>query len=167
MEKRWLVLLSALLVLSGTFSLHSFGDDTDPLISKSYFEKKMAELEKKIEKEQSTVSTGGAKFAPVYFSAGETIIFKEGTEFILRSGEAQIVDPSTNGMPDITDGSNLANGSVLPVNHMLLCPRSDNRGIYCDTEIWLMIKGDYSKKQQSESQTQSETKDDNLNNEEL
>ncbi len=151
MKKRLLVVCTAVLLLFGAFSLHSFGDDTDPLISKSYFDKKIAELEKEIEdlnekSEKETPISSDTTFVPLNFAAGESIIFAEGTEFILRSGEAKILDPSTNGLPDITDGSNLVDGSILPVNHMLLCPRSDKRGIYCETEIWIMIKGSYSKK---------------------
>ncbi len=152
MKKRLLVLSTAVLLLFGAFSLHSFGDDADPLISKSYFDKKITELEKQIadlikqqESSQKTASSSDTSFIPLNFAAGESIIFAEGTEFILRSGEAKILDPSTNGLPDITDGSNLVDGSVLPVNHLLLCPRSDNRGIYCQTEIWIMIKGSYAK----------------------
>ncbi len=168
MKKKLLILFSMGLLLFSALSLHSFSDDTDPLISKSYFDKKIEELEEKIKNSQGSAASGAVAFKPLNFSAGDTIIFKEGTEFILRSGEAKIIDPTGNGLADITNGSNLINGSVLPTNHNVLCPRSDNRGIYCDTEVWVMIKGSYSKEVlEKESKVDDTSKKGNLNNDDL
>ncbi len=157
MKKKFLILFSASLLLFGAFSLHSFGDDKDPLISKSYLDKKLEELEKKIDEKPS--SSAGVKFAPIHFDSGETIIFKEGTEFILRSGEAKIIDPTKNGLADVTVGTNLVDGNALPIDHMLLCPRSDGRGVYCNTEIWIMIKGDYVKDSEDKEKKEKVTDD--------
>ncbi|MNC15388.1 hypothetical protein D3C75_632040 [compost metagenome] len=51
-----------------------------------------------------------------------------GAEFIVRAGKAVIFSEAANGVADLTDGKDLANGQAAPMNHLLSFPR-DGRGI--------------------------------------
>lgn len=154
--KKAVVLISVLaLICASLLSWKSFGDDQDPLISKSYLDLKLKELSAKIEKvekikakqdDQNPAPTkASASFAPISFKAGDKVLFGEGAEFILRAGEAKIVDPTKTGLADLSEGTNLLDGEELPMNHLLLCPRADGRGLFCRTDAWVMVKGSYTK----------------------
>ncbi len=167
MNKKITVLLVLFIFCVGGLAFISFGDDTDPLISKSYFDKKIQEIKNEFDEKLKNISKNSAsddtenkadendnsnnkdvnvsdKFTPVQFFEGDKVIFSEGTEFILRSGEARVIDDTGNGMPDLTDGNNLHSEDLLPKNHLILSPRDDGRGIKTTSiSIWLMVKGDY------------------------
>ncbi|MCD5407245.1 MAG: hypothetical protein LRZ99_06105 [Desulfotomaculum sp.] len=64
-----------------------------------------------------------------------------GTEVVLRSGRATCIDPTTNGILNITSGGNVFNGQQVPLNNMLVIPRSDGRGFKADTPVYIMYKG--------------------------
>ena len=100
------------------------GTDSDPLVSKSYVDTKFT-------------------YAPIQLTAGQKLIGSEGTEIILRSGEATAIDNGANGVSDITAGADLMTGTQVAVNHLLLVSRSDGRGITAITDIWVMVRGDY------------------------
>ncbi len=100
------------------------GTDSDPLVSKSYVDTKLT-------------------YTPIQLTAGQKLIGKEGTEIILRSGEATAIDNGANGISDITAGTDLMTGMQVALNHLLLVPRDDGRGITAVTDIWVMIRGDY------------------------
>ena len=100
------------------------GTDSDPLVSKSYVDTKLT-------------------YTPIQLTAGQKLIGKEGTEIILRSGEATAIDNGANGISDITAGTDLMTGKQVALNHLLLVPRDDGRGITAVTDIWVMIRGDY------------------------
>ncbi len=176
MKKTRIFLLALSILVAGAVSLQTFGDDSDPLISKSYLDKrigqvddkidvlgdKVDDLELKVEKNQKASESSqkeerivevpkaaptegsGKTYKPLHFDAGESIYLAEGTEFIVRSGLAKVIDPLSNGLPDLTNGDNLELGEKIPLNHMILCPRSDGRGIQVHEDIWIMIKGPYS-----------------------
>ena len=100
------------------------GTDSDPLVSKSYVDTKLT-------------------YTPIQLTAGQKLIGKEGTEIILSSGEATAIDNGANGISDITAGTDLMTGMQVALNHLLLVPRDDGRGITAVTDIWVMIRGDY------------------------
>jgi len=88
---------------------------------------------------------GGAyvvPFTPLLIPAGSTLIGEAGAEFILRSGTATAVT-GPDGMVNVTAGRDIVNGNNIPTNNLLLVPRSDGRGFYADTDVWVMIKGGY------------------------
>ncbi len=199
MKKRISIMLVLAVFFVTSVAIYSFGDSSDPLISKSYLDKTIEELkafisgedqsvkdelnekinkneesissiDKRVEKlEKEGVPTNGGeaannqnsnsnenestdpseasssdKFKPIMISRGQKLIFGEGTEFILRSGVAKVIDESGNGLPDLTNAGNLMSGDSVPLNHLSLSPRDDGRGIECMDEVsWLMIKGDY------------------------
>lgn len=100
------------------------GSETDPVVTKSYVDTKVS-------------------YQPLRLEAGQKLIGDEGTEMILRSGEATAVDNGANGVSDITAGKDLMTGNIVTANHLLLIPRKDGRGIVVSTEAWIMIRGNY------------------------
>ncbi|QAT42575.1 hypothetical protein [Aminipila luticellarii] len=100
------------------------GSESDPVVTKSYVDSRTS-------------------YSPISLTAGQKLIGGEGTEIILRSGEATAIDNGANGVSDLTAGTDLTTGSQVAVNHLLLVPRNDDRGITATTDIWVMIRGTY------------------------
>ena len=78
---------------------------------------------------------------------GQKLRVKSGSlELILRPGgvASVISEYQTQGIADLTTGSELLNGKSVPVNHSLLIPRADDRGILITSVIaYVMVRGDY------------------------
>lgn len=119
------------------------GSADDPLVSKSYVDGKIAEV--KQSNAAGTTQSGGAAstYKPISLEEGQTLLGKEGTEIILRSGEATAIDNGSNGISDLTEGIDLWTGNEVKTNHQLLVPRADGRGIKAKTIIWVMVRGGY------------------------
>lgn len=100
------------------------GSEGDPVVSKSYVDEKTS-------------------FSPVQLAEGQRLIGGEGAEIILRSGEASAIDNGENGVSDLTAGADLMSGAPVGLNHLLLVPRDDGRGIAALTEVWVMVRGNY------------------------
>lgn len=100
------------------------GSETDPVVTKSYVDSRTS-------------------YSPISLTAGQKLIGGEGTEIILRSGEATAIDNGANGISDLTIGTDLMTGSQVGTNHLLLVPRNDGRGITAITDIWVMVRGTY------------------------
>ncbi|NLX61111.1 MAG: hypothetical protein GXZ06_01090 [Tissierellia bacterium] len=156
--KRSLLLLALVTGLLGTSIVFSdAGTVNDPLVSLSYLEKKMEELKDYIDsklkelakEEKDTEATAPATFQVVELKAGQFLIGKSGTEIILRGGtgsgrgRAKIVAAGQNGLADITQGKDLINGEEVPLNHLLIVPRDDGRGILAITDSVYLVRGDY------------------------
>jgi len=100
------------------------GSEADPLVSKSYVD-------------------GKTSYVPLQLQPGQSLIGDEGTELILRSGEGTAIDNGANGVSDISGGRDLMSGMKVELNHLLLVPRGDGRGIKVSTEAWVLIRGSY------------------------
>ena len=128
------------------------GTEGDPLISKSYIDDVlMPKIEQYVESRIAGLSSGGGKgeaatFVVVEASAGDEIICSAGTELILRMGSATVIATEKGGIADTTAGYDLAHGTPMPSNHLLIVPVSDGRGIKANNDIIVMIKGGYTKK---------------------
>lgn len=132
------------------------GSAADPLVTKSYVDAKFAEMTKlvssviepgKVEdtnkntpNEEGTVSMGYQPIGPI--EAGQVIFGGEGTEIILRGGKAKAVCPGENGLSDLTAGSDIANDVDIPLNHLLVIPRRDGRGIRIEETAYIMVRGE-------------------------
>jgi len=81
-------------------------------------------------------------FEPLFVPAGRTLVAEAGVEFILRSGHATAVS-GPDGMVNVTVGADVTHGVRIPLNNLMLVPRSDGRGLHFVTDSWLMIKGNY------------------------
>ncbi|MDR1210088.1 MAG: hypothetical protein LBK41_07225 [Clostridiales bacterium] len=141
------------------------GDSSDPLVSKSY-------VDKRIEEVKAIAGQGGgtsgsadndallseilgrveqiygsriqaAAYTPVFASAGQTILGAEGAEILLRSGKAVGRAPGANGLVNATDGSEIMNGTEVEINNIIIVPRGDGRGVTAMTDAWFLVKGGY------------------------
>ena len=88
-----------------------------------------------------------ASYVVLELTKGQKLHVKSGSlELILRPGgtAAVISQYQTQGIADLTTGNELLNGESLPVNHSLLIPRDDGRGISVTSVIaYVMVRGDY------------------------
>lgn len=139
----------------------STGTVNDPLITKSYLDQQIAEL---VAKEISKQSGGAVTTTPaptsqpagrgteselkvVQLQNGQTLFAKAGTEIIVRTGKTVAVSTDGDGIPDVTSGKDLAAGTAIDLNHLLIFPR-DGRGIKpaakSEAAIYVMVRGGYS-----------------------
>ncbi|MEY9096604.1 hypothetical protein [Paenibacillus sp. RC84] len=94
-----------------------------------------------------TPSTGqGNAMKVVALKAGQTILADAGSELIVRNGKTLAVSNDDNGIPDVTAGKDLAAGTVVQNNHLLIFPR-DGRGVKPDlketADVYVMVRGGY------------------------
>ncbi len=175
------LIIIALCVVTVVFAAP--GSESDPLITLSYLEGKLAQFSAQIddkvadsvdtklaaavedikqqmpepqteapevvpqtEAPQVAPQTAAPQVFEVYtFKAGEIILFGDSTEFIVRRGSALVIDPLDNRIPDLTDGRDIAGNTVIPLNHHMLNPVKDGRGIQVleGNDFWIMIKGPF------------------------
>ena len=81
-------------------------------------------------------------YEALFLETGNTLIAYSGTELILRGGEATAVT-GINGLCNVTTGMDITNGMDIPLNHLLIVPASDGRGIHITPDAYIMIKGGY------------------------
>ncbi len=82
-------------------------------------------------------------FLPVHVLKGKKLIGGEGAEIIFRSGKATSHSENSMGVIDVSSGVELFNGASISVNHLIIVPRSDGRGINALQDSWFMVKGNY------------------------
>lgn len=128
------------------------GSEKDPLVSLSYLEKRINQLKEYIDEKLSNIdgSNGlSSDFEVVEILAGQSIIGKEGTEIILRGGtgngpgKAKIIALGKDGLSDLTVGKDLKKDEEVPLNHLLIVPRDDGRGVYALNDSVFLVKGRY------------------------
>lgn len=148
------------------------GTVSDPLVTKSYVDKLNAELKKEVESMVGQGTTGtsqptnmseiyqyidnriasistdggssGGGFVIVEVAAGKKIIGKESTEMIVRSGSAKVLaNKSGEGISDVTSGKDIKGDVTVELNHLLIVPRSDSRGLSVVKKSFIMVKGGY------------------------
>ena len=152
MKNKSLLVLGLTIVLSitlcfGMLVLAEPGDTDDPVVTKSYIVNVVVpQLKAFVEQKISggTSDQYSEKFAVVNVSAGQTVIFEAGSEFILRKGNGVIIATEKGGIADTTSGYDLGNGTEMPSNHMLIVPLNDGRGFKASNDVIVMIKGGYS-----------------------
>lgn len=119
------------------------GSEEDPLVSMSYInDVLMPQVRSYVD--SKTAASGGEGYELVNLKKGQTVIGAQSTEFILRMGSANIVATDKGGVADVTAGVDLANGTPMPANHLLIVPFDDWRGIAMKTDGIVLIKGSYS-----------------------
>ena len=160
MKRNIILLIVAGLILAMSFSVIVFGAESgagsaaDPLVSKSYVDDLYNRLMDKINAVSESASQTSASasqsssdtsFVVVEVEAGQTIIGREGTEMVMRSGKNTASIPSTagGGIVDLTSGSDISDGKTITNNHHLLFSRDDGRGVYCKNHAYVMVKGAY------------------------
>ena len=148
MAKKWTYLVATLALGTAVFvgsSLPSHtqadsavqpGSADDPVVTKSY-------VDQAIKSVTGGSSSGGmTQVINVSLTAGQQLIANASTEFIVRAGNTKAYSKDGSGIPDLTDGKDLANGVAVPKNHLLLFPR-DGRGVTALTSSIVMVRGSY------------------------
>jgi len=158
-HKRIFIIASALAISCGTAIYAADpGSADDPLITLSYFTEKFEEFKKDfkdefkeeikeelLEEEEETTEPdlSVAMFKLINLKEGSTLICSEGAEFIIRTGKMEAIASATGGLSDVTTGTNIDNGVLVPYNQHIIIPRHDGRGLNVTTGGALMIKGNY------------------------
>lgn len=138
------------------------GSELDPVVTQSYVDKKFDEIKKdsisnkgkieQLEKDIEGISKDSGNnnqitadvFKVVELKKGQTLTAGESTEIIIRSGNVTAIASKNGGISDITQGKDLQTGDKIDLNHLLIIPRSDGRGIEVNLDgTFIMIKGKY------------------------
>jgi len=110
-------------------------------------ETKPAPTEPPVQNTYIMSAEASVSYVVVELTKGQKLGVKSGSlELILRPGgtAAVISQFKTQGIADLTTGDELLNGKSLPINHSLLIPRADGRGISITSVIaYVMVRGDY------------------------
>lgn len=151
------------LALFGAVSVATSGDpgtSTDPVVTKSYVEKRLSEisavfdrkLEQLSDRVEAVVESGSGTgpaapgappaFVVIELADGDLVTFGENTQVILRGGAATAI-AAENDLPDVTGGTGLGLGTKVPLNHLIIIPKNDGRGMKIVDRAWLMIAGQY------------------------
>lgn len=162
--KKAIVIFAALAVIINTTVNANPGTPADPLVSRSYVDTRIAELEQQITALTRLIADmqpPGADFAThmplppvadmatnrelfevVRVESGGMLLGGASTEIILRAGEATII-AGENGLVNVTSGQDIANGQIVPLNNLLIVPVGDGRGLRFNTAAYIMVKGDF------------------------
>lgn len=132
----FVVAAAAGIFLFGTVMAGSAGDNDpgstgDPLVTRSYVESQLKDYADRY-----------LQWKVVDLAPGQRLEGGAGTELIVRVGQAVAVDPTRSGIPDVTAGANIAAGQNVALNHHLIIPRSDGRGVSARTKAVVMYRGD-------------------------
>ena len=82
-------------------------------------------------------------FVPVFLPAGQILYGDEGSEIILRSGQARGNAPGENGIVNITTGSEIFHNDPVEINNLLIIPRTDGRGVFAVQDSWFIVRGGF------------------------
>ena len=126
------------------------GSSADPVVTRSYVDEKINELmtvfapDKSAETNNNLQVTQSDSYKPVRATKGQIIIGNEGSEIILRSGQAIGYCTGVDGVVNATKGTEVFNKDKIEKNNLLIIPRSDGRGVKITSdECWFIIKGGY------------------------
>lgn len=93
------------------------------------------------------IQVSSDSFKVVEVEAGQNLIGEDGTEMILRFGSVTaIANAAGDGLTDVTIGKDIKGGETVEVNHLLIIPRSDGRGLAVSQKSYVMVKGNYTVK---------------------
>jgi len=126
------------------------GSKEDPIVTMSFVELKLDQLkdyvdQKSFSSNQPQPNNPGesATFEVVELKQGQSLIAGSGTEVILRSGEAVAIISPLGGLSDVTGAKDLKKDEKVPINHLLIIPRNDGRGVRALADCFLLVRGGY------------------------
>ncbi len=153
----FVLLLAALTICVSADGVYSSKDD--PLVSLSYVNDVLApeivaQVMEKVEAEYIKISDISAASAGSYMlltlKKGQTVMSSACCEIISLSGSAAVLVTSAAnissgaGISDLTKGSVLTNGTLIPTNHYLVIPKGDGRGFTVTSDnANILIRGEY------------------------
>jgi hypothetical protein len=123
------------------------GSADDPIVTKSYVDQKVAELvQQKLNDLGQTGGSASAKLEVVDVPWGKKLLVEDGGELIVRAGKAIAYSTDANGLSDMTAGLDIAPGSPVEKNHLILFPRG-GRGVEPDPKqqkgLTVLVRGGY------------------------
>lgn len=127
------VLMFTLGMIVGAQTTDEAGSEKDPLITKSYLDMRMENVD------GSDTSSGYKK---VTLTKGQMLVGYEGTEFVLYQGNATAYSTS-DGIVNVTVGEMVADGITLGKYCVYISPDSDS-GIKAASDVTVFVKGKYS-----------------------
>lgn len=149
------------------------GSSSDPLVTKSYVDQQIAQLAARINSssggssgtsdsasiEQLRADVGDLTkfvidlnskvtsiengFTVISMKKGQTLLLGGGSEVILRSGQATAISGESGTLVDVSAGKDLLNGAAVPVQHLVIAPKGDGRGMKITADAWLIVRGGY------------------------
>lgn len=128
------------------------GSKEDPVVTLSYVEQRIEQLkfyiDEKISPSQSSDPHSGGQNGMgidiVSLGTGQSLIADEGTEIILRAGNAVAIDSPSGGLANVTAGRDIQKNQPISANHLHIVPKSDGRGVRAlDNYVILMVRGSY------------------------
>ncbi len=98
-----------------------------------------------LESGDTTQASAAGQYEVVYLQKGAKLMASSPCEIILRTGNAIAVSIISNGLNDITNGTEIYNAEEIPLYHCLLVPRGgDGRGIQITSpDAYVMVRGEY------------------------
>ncbi|MGI1689976.1 hypothetical protein [Thermoanaerobacter uzonensis] len=120
------------------------GSQQDPLVSKSYVDSQYNQVKSYVDDKLKEVKTE-ASYEVIELNSGEVLTMEGGTQAIVRIANSAVIVTKTDGVADLTAGTNLKNNDIIPANHLLLFPRSDGRGIKATKHTYIVVMGKYTK----------------------
>lgn len=151
--------IGSMMIANADFGGDQPGTATDPLVTKSYVDEKIAgAVAAEIEKLKESGDWGGGGSGDVSMEVvklrqGFKIVGEVGTEFIVRNGKTVVFSNSVNGIPDVTAGKDIQNGELVENNHHLI-NAGEGRGIkpHEDTTgtIFVLVRGEFTLLQEPE-----------------
>lgn len=135
------------------------GSPENPLVAQDYVDEKVAELTSKVAeltsiiedlksqnedlKNQLAEQLKTQKFEAIEVKAGKRLIAGGSAEIVLRSGRATAITSPNGGLSDLIAGTDIPAEASVPLNHLILIPRDDGRGLKAQTDVWVLVKGTY------------------------
>ncbi len=147
------IALAAVIVLAGIayFAVNNYRSSADPLVSVSYinetltpalqakFQSQLKASEEELQASfVSAVSESGGAFKTVEMKSGQTLTCSAGSEILLVSGSAQVVNNNT--VTDVTAGEAAAADTDLATNHLYMVTAA-GIAVTASETVTVMVRG--------------------------
>lgn len=83
-------------------------------------------------------------YVVLQMNKGQKLILSGGSEVVLRSGSATAIKGESGTLVDISTGTDLTDGAKVPLQHLVITPKGDGRGLTITSSSYLIVKGGYS-----------------------
>lgn len=134
MKKTIIAIICIVAVITSGVMLFSVfaepGSSDDPIVTKSYIDSVLSEMQK------------SPSYRLVSLSDSQKLLCGAGTELILRQGGGTIFSSPNGGLADVTQGIDLADGTAVPANHLLIVPVGDGRGFVAHGNVLVLVRGE-------------------------
>ncbi len=138
------ILLITIILLLVSFNLvsgdnYTVGSETDPVVTKSYVDNAISKIQ-----QGGGGSSSSVKFEVIKVSKDNVITLEENALLIVRAGETSAIASEQGGLSDLTTALDIKTGEQVELNHLILIPRTDGRGIKMKSDGYIMVSGGYS-----------------------